>query len=52
MEDFILKYKNFLKNYIESSDYEVSMEWKISLENFEKFIQVQRELEEKIYDNI
>lgn len=49
MEEFILKYKNFLNNFLESSDHEVKMEWEIALENLEKFIQVQRELEEKIY---
>ena len=47
MEEFILKYKNFLEHFLESSDYEVKMEWKISLKNLEKFIEVQRELEEK-----
>lgn len=49
MEELELKYKNFLKNYIESSDPEVSIEWKIALENFEKFLEVQQELEEKNY---
>lgn len=33
MEEFILKYKNFLKNYLESSDYEVKIELEISLDN-------------------
>ena len=47
MEEFILKYKNFLEHFLESSDHEVKMEWKISLKNLEKFIEVQRELEEK-----
>lgn len=47
MEEFMLKYKNFLEQNLKSKDFETRMRAKIALENLEKFMEVQRELEEK-----
>lgn len=52
MEEFILKYKNFLEQNLKSEDLKTKMEVEISLKNFENFLEVQQELEEKIYNNI
>lgn len=47
MEEFILKYKNFLEQNLKSKDFETRMRAKIALENLEEFMEVQKELEEK-----
>lgn len=50
MEEFILKYKNFLEQNLKSEDFETKMRAKIALENLEEFLETQQELEEKIYN--
>lgn len=50
MEEFILKYRNFLEQNLKSRDFETKMRAKIALENFEEFLEAQQELEEKIYN--
>ena len=50
MQEFILKYKNFLEQNLKSRDFETKIEAEISLKNFEKFLEAQQELEEKVYN--
>ena len=50
MQEFILKYRNFLEQNLKSEDFETKIEAEISLKNFEKFLEAQQELEEKIYN--
>ena len=50
MEEFILKYKNFLEQNLKSEDFETRMRSEIALENLEEFLKVQKELEEKNYN--
>ena len=48
--DLILKYKNFLEQDLSSSDFETKIRAQIALENFQNFLESQKDLEEKIYD--
>lgn len=47
MEEFILKFQNFLEQNLKSEDFEIRMRAEIALENLEEFLEVQKELEEK-----
>lgn len=51
MQEFILKYRNFLEQNLKSKDFETKIEAEISLRNFEKFLEAQQELEEKILND-
>lgn len=44
MQEFILKYKNFLEQNLKSKDFETRMRAKIALENLEEFLEAQQEL--------
>ena len=50
MQEFILKYRNFLEQNLKSKDFETKIEAEIRLKNLEEFLKVQNELEEKIYN--
>lgn len=50
MQEFILKYRNFLEQNLKSKDFETKIEAAISLKNLEEFLEVQKELEEKVYN--
>lgn len=48
--DLILKYKNFLEQDLDSLDFETKIRAQIALESFEKFLESQKDLENKIYN--
>lgn len=51
MQEFILKYKNFLEQNLKSKDFETRMRAKIALENLEEFLEAQQELNQKFITN-
>ena len=51
MQEFILKYKNFLEQNLKSKDFETRMRAKIALEKLEEFLEAQQELNQKFITN-